>query len=243
MIEQHAIFGAPGEVVQANAKMLQEALDTAQLAGFAAGDQASAGKIAPTAAEPCSARDPAQHLQIAQTAWAFLAVRFERVGGVVETRIALLLLELLGLVKAAHVERGVVALVEFVKQSLVTGEEARLEQRCLYGDVIVGDVDALIHRAYRMADLQPDIPQRAHHVRQALAHVGVRGLWQEHQHIDIGCRKQFAAPVAAHGQQAGLRRHGTGLPDADDLSVDELRTPLEQCRGARLRLVGAAQGG
>ena len=57
VVEEQAVLGAAGELMQADADVLQEALDRAQLAGLAAGDQAVAGEVAPVVAEPGRARD------------------------------------------------------------------------------------------------------------------------------------------------------------------------------------------
>ncbi len=167
VVEEQAVLRAPGEMMQADADVLQEALDRAQFAGFAAGDEAVAGEVAPAVAKPGRACDPAQHLQVAQPAGALLAVGLEGVGRVVEAGVALFLLEQLGLVEGAHVERFAVARAQLGKQRRVAGEQTRLEQVGLHGDVVGGGDHAFVDRAHRMTDLEPAVPQRADQRRQA----------------------------------------------------------------------------
>ena len=212
MVEEQAVLGAAGELMQADADVLQEALDRAQLAGLAAGDQAVAGEVAPVVAEAGGACDPAQHLQVAQPAGALLAVGLERVGRVVEARVALLLLEQLGLVEGAHVESLAVARVELAEERRVAREQARLEQAGLHGDVVGGGDHALVHRAHRVAHLEPAVPQRADQRRQPRLQRLVGRRREQHEQVDVRGGEELATPVAAHRHQRGGGGHRACRP-------------------------------
>ena len=97
LIEQQPVLAAIGEKVQPHAQRLQRALVPREPGGLLLGDDAVLREIAPRVAEPRCARDPEDHLQVAQSARILLDVGLEAVGRVVEARVALLLLEQLGL--------------------------------------------------------------------------------------------------------------------------------------------------
>jgi hypothetical protein len=91
-----------------------------------------------------------------------------------------------------------------------------------------------------VADLQPDIPERADQPLQALPLVGTRFVGQQHQQVDVGARVKLAAAVAAGGYQRGIGEAGLA-PQLRDGAVDELRvTPQQQPRSGLLE-VGLAQ--
>ena len=80
-------------------------------------------------------------------------------------------------------------------------EQPRLDQR--RGDAHVGGALALavVDRAHAVADLEPDVPQEREEALDALVAVGDLALRQQDQHVDVGAGVQFAAPVAADGDQ------------------------------------------
>ena len=83
------------------------ALELRELARLAALDQAVRHQVGPARGPmPARARDPLDHLQVAQAAGRFLQVRLERVGRVLVLGVALLLLELLRLEERRRVERA-----------------------------------------------------------------------------------------------------------------------------------------
>jgi hypothetical protein len=106
VVEQQPVFAASGEMVQADAHMLQEALQLAQFGGFFVGDQAVPGQVAPVGAHARRAADPADDLEVPKAPRAFLAVRLQRIGGFVVAGVALLLLEPLGLEELSGIENA-----------------------------------------------------------------------------------------------------------------------------------------
>src|SRR5690554_217487 len=144
--------------MQADAYMLQEAFDIAQFARFGAGNQTLTHKIAPVVAKVGSTGDPAEHLQITQAARAFLAVGFERVGGVLAVRMAAALLERFGLEKGAGVERLAVARMPILEQGRIAANQTRFEQIGLDRDVVAREGETFFDRARAEADLKTDIP-------------------------------------------------------------------------------------
>jgi hypothetical protein len=98
---------------------------------------------------------------------------------------------------------------------------------------------ALVHRAHRRADLQADVPARGDEAldrgaqRIVGAQLDLTRARQQHQHVDVGMRKQLAAPVAAHRHQRGARRHRAARPQLAQHRVGVARQRARQPRGRR----------
>ena len=83
---------------------------------------------------------------------------------------------------------------------------------------------ALVDRSDAVADVQFEIPQVLHERLDAVAILGGIAV-DEDQQIDVGVRMQFAAPVAADGEQrellAGAFRPVDPAPEVLDQLVEE----------------------
>ncbi len=91
------------------------------------------------------------------------------------------------------------ALVQLIEQRPVARQEPRLQQRRADRHVGARLADALVDRARRVPDLEPEIPQRIEHrLGDALAPGGLL-VGKEKQKIDVGAGRQHPASVAADG--------------------------------------------
>ena len=111
-VEDQPILAPAGEIVQADAQVVDEPLVPRELPCLRRSHQAVSRNLAPRPTETGCPRNPEDRLQVAPAARAFLEIRFEIVRSVLMTEVALLLLECLGFVEAAHIERRVEAPAE-----------------------------------------------------------------------------------------------------------------------------------
>ena len=181
------------------------------------------GQLAPGRTQAGRARDPEQHLQIAQAAGAFLAVRFQAVWGVLKACVALLEFEFFSGVEGACIELLAHAGVEIACQLRIAGQVPRLDQRRLHRDVVCRTGEAFIQGADAVSGFEANIPKltdqrfyfctglssggaRRFQSRFRQITSGVGCVWlvgQQDQHVNIGARVQLAAPIAADGNQRG----------------------------------------
>ncbi|MDT4833940.1 hypothetical protein FQZ97_675660 [compost metagenome] len=210
-VEHQPVFATVGNHVQAGANQREQgfvALDLLRLEGRG---QAVLGQVVPAAAEAGGLAHPEDGLQVAQAARAFLAVGLERVGRVVELLVAVPHFLRLGHEEGLWVDGLRELAAEGRKELLVARDQARFEQRGLDRDVLGGLVQALLERAHARADLEAGVPALADEGLDAGGlDAAVLALGrQQQQHVDVGVRKQLAAPVAAHrGQREGVAEAG-----------------------------------
>ena len=89
------------------------------------------------------------------------------------------------------------ALLQLAVERLLAPEIARLQQRRADRQIVLGIAQAFGDRARRLPDLETEIPQQ---IKQELDDLlGMRRalVGQQEQQIDIGIRRQLAAPIAA----------------------------------------------
>ncbi|MGF6806410.1 hypothetical protein OKW30_001536 [Paraburkholderia sp. Clong3] len=184
----------------------------AQLARLALGDQSACFEFAPAAAEAGRLCDPQDQLQVAQPARAFLDVRLERVGRVLKLRVTLAHFEHLRLEERLRVERRTVAPSEIVEQCGAAGDAARFQQRGTHRDVVGRFLDALRHAAHAAAEFQPEIPREADEALDARVQMLEPRVGQQHQDVDVGVRREFAAPIAANRDQREVVGQLAGVP-------------------------------
>ncbi len=235
-VEHQAVLAAAGDQVQARADQLERALLALQLLHLEWRQQPVRGHLAPGLAQARGARDPGQHLQVAQAARALLAVGLQRVGRVLVLDLALAHLERLRAQERARVHRLGVDTPEHVEHAARTGEQAALEQRRLHGDVGARLEQALVDRAHRRADLQADVPARRDEGLDRAAQRAVMSFLfvrQQHQHVDVRVREQLAAAEAADGQQRGRGGHAGVRPQVDQGLVDVPGQRSQQAGGGR----------
>src|SRR6185503_10920559 len=145
-VEHQPVLAPAGEVVQADAQVLQMRLEPGELPRLVALDEPVADEVAPARAQiridARGARDPLDRLQVAQAARRFLQVRLERVGRVLVLGVALLLLELLRLEERHRIGRRIERFPEAAEELLASHEETRFEERGAAGVVAGRALDA-----------------------------------------------------------------------------------------------------
>ncbi len=161
-IERHALFGALGQIVQVEPHRPEKIVVFGEVARLvfrqhAVGDQL--GDIV----DPISVfGDPEQRLKIAQTALAVFEVGFDQVAAVAQFFVPGVTLGQLAVDefdRRAGDDAVLEGLAEFEEQRLIAPQIARLEQRRADGQVLLGEAHAVVGRARRVADLDPQIPQ------------------------------------------------------------------------------------
>ena len=166
VLAQH-VHGAVDVVVHLRADAQQEIVGGFELLALAFADEFVRLQFRERAGAVFEERHPEQVLEVAQAAAAVLEVGLLHGGRVAELGVAV------GLVLEAH--RDVFGYVAFdafgrrgscwnlLEQRLVARDQPRLDQRGLGLHVAVGDLDAVLDAAHRVADLQADVPQRVEH--------------------------------------------------------------------------------
>jgi len=96
--------------------------------------------------------------QVAEAARAILAIGLEAVRRIVETGVALFLLEPLGVQEIERVDPFSELRRECIVQLETAGQVSCFEQCGLHGDVACRLVHTLVDRAHRMADIETDVP-------------------------------------------------------------------------------------
>ena len=230
-IEDQPVFAPACEIVQADAEVVDQPLVSRELPRLRRCHQTVRRNLAPGMAEARGASDPENRLQVAAAARAFLKIRLEVVRSVLIAEVALLLLQRLRFVEAAHVERRIEASAEEGIERTRSGEETPLEQAGADDCIAFHLGFTLIDRAHAVADLETGVPHQADETLDARSASGSRigqRLRQEHDHVDVGVRKELASAVAADGdQRASLWRVDLG-PKPAQYAVGELRLPGEQ---------------
>ncbi len=148
-------------------------------------------------------RHPADHLDVAQAAGAFLDVGFELVRRVVVLVMPRALFAQFGLeVIAARPDVfGAGGGAHRVEQRRGAGQQARFHDVGGDGDVALRLVDALRDVAHAVTDFQADVPEQGQKTFDGLAPGLVIGAVEQDHQVDIGTGQQFAAAVTADGDQ------------------------------------------
>jgi hypothetical protein len=154
-------------------------------------------------------RQPAQHLQVAQPARRVFHIRFQMINRVLKFRVPLVC-ELDDVLPQIGTR-----IANLPEQRLVAREQSPVEQTHRQFGVPRINLIAIHRRMHRLTDAQPLIPQIPQKHRQGLFNRELCLLVRrQNQQVDIGIRKQLAAPIPANGQQCHLSRHPLpALPD------------------------------
>jgi len=99
---------------------------------------------------------------------------------------------------------------QFAGQALVAGQLAGLQHRGADGEILAAEAQALLDRARGVADLEAQIPQRIEHELDHALGMGGLLVGAQEQEVDVGERRQGAAPVAATATSAS-RSPSVGL--------------------------------
>ena len=227
-VEAQTLLGPAGEEMQPASHRPQEFLAPPEKREFPRREEADRNQVVRVADAIDVFRDPEQRVEIAQAALALLDVGLDEV-----TRRAGALHPLLALRQFGGDEfrsgPGDDLLVESrlqrLEQSLVAGDETRFDQRRADRHVAARLLQALLDRAGRVADLELEVPQ---HVKQRLDDLLDRRrrlVRQKEQKIDVGSRREQAAPVSADGDDRRQGRSGRGRREQARSDVE--RNPQE----------------
>jgi hypothetical protein len=207
-VEHQPVLAPSGHRVQPGADQRQRAMVALQLLFLERRDQPAGRQLGPAAAQPGGARHPDHHLQVAQAARAFLAVRLQGIRRVFVLHVALAHLQRLGGEEGCRVEHRFGGVDEVLEQPLVAGHQARLEYGRLHGHLAPRFGHAFAQRAHRRADLDAGVPAGGDEgldagLQRAVG-VGVGAVGQQHQHVDIAVGQQLATAVATDCHQRHL---------------------------------------
>ncbi len=158
-IEQQAVFAPVGQVMQARSQHGKRGFVPLELARFLAGQYFLASEILPAVSETGGAADPEYVLQVAQPARAFLDIRFEVVGSIVEACVPLLLLEQLGFDEIWNIEVFDDGIGEAPVLLAVAGNQSGFEQCGLNGYIASCLILAFTDRAHAVTDFESDVPE------------------------------------------------------------------------------------
>ena len=93
-----------------------------------------------------------------------------------------------------------------------------------------------------MADFQSDVPEQADQAFEARGEGGIRRLGQQQQEVDIRRRVEFAAPVAADGDEGEGSGQGDLGPEVAQDLVDQAAAPVQQRERVAVGEIGPANG-
>ncbi len=200
-IEGQPVLGAAGNRVKVAAYRPQPVFGTQELGQLALGQQARLHEIGKAPHPVDIFADPEERVKIAQAALALLHIGFDDIARIAHAFVPRIALgELVG-DKLARGERENLAdeaFRRFVVNLAVAPDEARFQQGGADGEIVLGEAHRLIDAARRLADLEPQIPQR---IEDRLDHLfgpcGALARRDESQ-IDVAIGRHFAAPIAAN---------------------------------------------
>ncbi len=227
MVEQQPVFGTARENMQREAHPPQESLAAFQPPQLPGRQELMLDELVEGLDAEMPLGDPADHLDVAQASGASLYVWFEVVARVMVAMVsgdllaALLSEKLLWRPDAVRSDR----FLHGFEECFGARNQARLHQRRRHRQVRDGLLDALLHGAHAVPDVEADIPQRGNECRQRVLRVGVDRLRQQQHDVDVGAGVQFAAAVAANGHERhvlGQLAH-VGLPQVAEQFVDSRR--------------------
>ena len=212
-VEGQAVLGAAGEVVKVAAHRPQEAARAQEAHQRLAGEQALADQLARIVARRggsgaihssvCrSRRPPLPSLMLGSSMKRESPMRWWR-----WSRSA----SLASAKAAARARRRCRARSSCCSCANSAGrapEQPRFEQRRPDGQIALGELDGLAHRADRLADLQAQIPQLVEQELRDLLDVRRALVGAEEQEVDVGARRQLLAAVAADRDHRQLLARG-----------------------------------
>ena len=210
-VERQTLLGAAGEEVHVAAHRPEEILAAAEQHVFAAVEHALLDQLFGLAHAVDVFGDPEQRVQITQSTLAVLDVGLDQIARLPGATVALLALGKLGgdEFRAGALRHLLVeARDQFVEQLAVAKQIAGLQDAGADRHVGLGLPDAFVDRAGGVADLESDVPEAIENrLGDRLAPSGLL-VGKDEQEIDVGARRQQAAPVAAgrdHSHAFGFR--------------------------------------
>jgi hypothetical protein len=160
-VERQTLLGPPGEVVQVAAHRPQKALRPLEALRFLGRQHAQFDELCDVVDTVDVLGDPEQRVQVAKPALTLLDVGFELIAAVADAdmpRVALGELGVDELRRGAAQDLGLEALLQLVEEGLLAPNIARLQERGADRQIGLGVAQAVLDRASRLPDLQPQIP-------------------------------------------------------------------------------------
>ncbi|OQB92906.1 MAG: hypothetical protein BWX84_00714 [Verrucomicrobia bacterium ADurb.Bin118] len=158
---QH-IHGTVGVVMQLRAHAQEEIVGGFELFALGRGDERPRLQIPQSPGAVFEKGHPNEVLKITQRAAAALEIRLLHAGRITEPRPAGGLIGQAGgdvFTLVSDHAPGHQRALKFFEQPRVPGNQPRLDQRGFGLHVNIGNLHAIVHRSYRVADPQPEIPQ------------------------------------------------------------------------------------
>ena len=240
-VERQHLLGAAAEEVQVAPDRPQEVLALAEGGHLVGLEDAGRNGGGAHALAVEILRQPVQRVQIAQAPFAVLDVGLDLVAALARRpmpRIALGHLRVDEAARGAGDDLVAEALLERGVELRIAMDETRIEQRRAHGDVGGAHLDALVDGARGVADLEAEIPQHVEDVLGDALSPGRLLVGEQKKQIDVGARRQQAAPVAARrhdGHALGIGWIGRPVDVRDRVVVEhanELVLKLRQPRRA-----------
>ena len=190
--------------MQVAAHRPQEILGLLKLAQFGFGQQPLVDQFGDGLHTVDIFADPEQRVEVAKAALAFFQVRLDDIATVAHALVARIALgKFFGDERPCRARDhfGLKPCRSFIIQRLIAPDIARFEKRRADRQIALCHADHLVERTRRMADFQPQVPQRVEHRFNDL--LGPRGLFvgRQERNIDVRKRRHFAAPVTADSEQ------------------------------------------
>ena len=215
-VEHQAVFAPVRHQVQPRPDQAEQGLVALDLAHFERRGQPRARQLVPAVPETGRLGHPQDHLQVAQAAGRFLAVRLQGVRRVLELIVALAQLQRFGDKEGTRVHGGVETTLKLEVQGAVTRDQARFQQRRLHSHVLLRLRHAFRHVAHARSDLDAAVPALADESLDLAPLLGALfgrlAVRQQHHHIDVGIGEQLGPAVATHRHQGKLGRHRGARP-------------------------------
>ncbi len=146
--------------------------------------------------------------------------------------------EQLGREERARIERFAKTRGEALEQVRIAGDAARFEQGGPNRHVGRGLVETLFDCPHAAADVEAEIPGHADEAFDAQFDVGLRRILQQHEDVDVRVGREFAAAIAADGDECGRVRQPATAPCAGQHAVDLTREAVRERIDMALREEG-----
>ena len=204
MLKEQAIFCPVGNHVQPPAHPPEEIATFIHDVEFFAGQEIARKQFVDVGGLKVSFGNPRDCLYVAQATGAGFDIGFEAVLGIGKFAVALKLFLPLGPVEvwAGPDSLGAGGLRQGAESGLLTEQQPCLHQAGGDGDVVGGGFDALRNCSHAMPDIQFNVPEQGDKLLESGLVVGEAVLFDQDEQIHIRVWMQFAAPIAAHGDQA-----------------------------------------